>query len=230
MQVLANARLGLFGALSAITGMVLSGPVAMLSVNAVHPQPPWQSARVFADNYHAIQMVPYAFGFLFVGGCVVLVAALRGLAGPGEQAACRLGLLVSALGATFIFFNYVLQTTFVPALVRANRPEVDVVISSLTMVNPASLAWALEMWGYGFLGLGSWLAAPALDRGQLERAARWMLAGNGVISLVGTATTVAQLDWVLGSKGVVSYIAWNVYFLGTLVLVAVALRRRHAAI
>lgn len=157
---------------------------------------------------------------------MVLVTALLGLASPKQLPACRLGLVLSSLGATLIFFNYVVQTTFLPALVRANRPEADVVISSLTMVNPRSLAWALEMWGYAFLGLGSWLAAPVLDRGRLEQIAGWLLAGNGIIGVVGAAVTIVKLEWVLSPSGLASYVAWNVYFLATLVVVMVVLRRR----
>jgi hypothetical protein len=225
----AAARLGCYGALSALAGILLSGPVAMVTVNAVRAQPAWSDARTFIEHYHPIQTLPYVFGFFFVGGCVLLVAGLRGLAGAKQLAASRLGLVVSAVGATLIVFNYVLQTTFVPALIRGYDPAADGIISSLTMVNPASLAWALEMWGYGLLGLGGWLVAAVLDRSGIEHLARWGLVGNGVISLVGTAVTVVRLEWVLTPTGLASYIAWNVYFLATLVLVAIVIRRRARA-
>lgn len=220
------AQLAFYGALSAIAGIVLSGPVAMVTVNAVRAQPAWSDARTFIEHYHPIQTIPYFFGFFFVGGCVLLAAGLRGLAGPRQLATGRLGLVASALGATLVFFNYVLQTTFVPALVRGGAPSADGILSFLTMANPASLAWALEMWGYGFLGLGLWLTAAVLDRDGLERMARWGFVGNGVISLVGTLVTVVQLEWVLTTPGMVSYIAWNVYFLANLAVVAAVTRRR----
>jgi hypothetical protein len=35
-----------------------------------------------------------------------------------------------------------------------------VLIGALTMANPSSLAWGLEMWGYGFLSVGTWQVAP----------------------------------------------------------------------
>lgn len=228
-ELRSSARVALGGALSAVAGIILSGPVAMVTVAALHPQPPWEGARAFVAAYHPVQVLPYVFGFYFVGGCVALTAGLAGLSAPAARPWGRLGLVAAAMGAGLIFFNYVLQTTFVPALVRADRPALDDLTASLTMVNPASLAWALEMWGYGLLGLGSWLAAGALDGGRLERAARIGLAGNGVISLVGTAITVVRLDWVLTTAGMVSYIAWNAYFLGVLGLTAVALRTRAGA-
>lgn len=225
----AAARVGVYGALSAIGGIVLSGPVAIVTVDAVRAQPAWSDARTFIEHYHPIQTLPYVFGFFFVGGCVLLVAGLHGLAEPKQLAASRLGLVVSTIGATLIFFNYVLQTTFVPALIRGHDPAEDGILSSLTMVNPASLAWALEMWGYGFLGLGAWLAAAVLDGNRLEYVARLSLMGNGVISVVGTAVTMVRLEWVLTPNGLISYVAWNVYFLATLVVVAIVLRRRGRA-
>lgn len=219
-------RLTLLGALLAIVGIITSGPLAAAVIQAVRPQPAWQGTAAFVESYHPVQSLPYFFGLSFVGGCVVLVVGMYGLASVERKAACLLGVVAATIGATFIGFNYVLQTTFVPALVRAGRPEQDALMGALTMVNPASLAWALEMWGYAFLGLGSWITAPVFDRGGLERAVRWLLVANGVVGLVGAAVTVARLDWVLSPAGLLSYAGWNVLFLAALVLVGVALRQR----
>jgi hypothetical protein len=54
--------------------------------------------------------------------------------------------------ASFIFFNYVLQTTFLPALARAYAPESAGVVAAFSMSNPTSLAWGIEMWGWAFFG------------------------------------------------------------------------------
>jgi hypothetical protein len=219
-------RLALLGALLAIAGILLSGPLAAAVIHAVRPQPQWHGVGAFVAAYHPVQLLPYFFGFFFVGGCVVLVVGMHGLAPLERRAACLLGVVASGIGATLVFLNYVLQTTFVPALVRAGQPEQEALLGALTMVNPASLAWALEMWGYAFLGLGSWIAARALDRGLHERIVRWLLAANGLVGIVGAGVTVARLDWVLGTAGLASYAAWNVLFLVTLALAATALHRR----
>ena len=222
-------RLARLGALLAIAGILLSGPLAAAIIHAIHPQPAWHGTAAFVAAWHPVQLLPYFLGFFFVAGCVVLVVGLHGLAPLERRAACLLGVVASGIGATLVFLNYVLQTTFVPALVRAGQPEQDGLLAALTMVNPASLAWALEMWGYALLGLGPWLAAPVLDRGPQEHAVRWLLAVNGLVGLVGAAVTVAQLDWVLGTTGLLSYAGWNVLFLVTLVLAATALHRRIRA-
>lgn len=224
-------RVALLGAVLAIAGILLSGPLAAGLIHAIRPQPAWQGTAVFVEHWHPVQLLPYVCGFFFVSGCVVLVVGLHGLAPRERRPPCLLGVVASAIGATFVLFNYVLQTTFVPALVHAARPEHDALLGALTMTNPSSLAWALEMWGYALLGLGPWLAAPVLDRGRQERAVRWLLAVNGLVGLVGAAVTVVRLDWVLGLAGLVSYAGWNVLFLVTLVLAAATLRRRmHAGV
>jgi hypothetical protein len=223
-----TCRLGIAGAWSAIAGILLSGPVATATVQAVRPQPAWRDARTFAASYSPVQALPYVFGLLFIGGCVVLVAALHGLARAERRTVTRLGLVFSGVGATFIGLNYVIQITFLPALVRGGEASMNDVVTALAMANPASLAWALEMWGYAWLGVGAWLAARALERSGVERAARGMLAGNGAISIAGAATTVARLEWVLSPAGLASYAVWNAWFLVTLALVLIALRRRAA--
>jgi hypothetical protein len=228
-DALAAQRLARYGALTAIAGILLSGPLATAVIQRVRPQPDWYDARLFVASYHPVQALPYLCGLFFVSGCLMLVVGMHGFAPLERRAACLLGVVTSSLGATFVFFNYLVQTTVVPALVGANRPEQEALMAALTMVNPASLAWPLEMWGYAFLGLGSWIAAPAFDHGWLERAVRWLLAANGIVGIAGAAVTVAQLDWVLSTAGLVSYTAWNVLFLVTLALAAIALRRRLRA-
>ncbi len=37
-------RLGMAAALTTLLGIVVSGPLALLVVNATHPQPPWRDA------------------------------------------------------------------------------------------------------------------------------------------------------------------------------------------
>jgi len=127
-----------------------------------------------------------------------------------------------------IFFNYVNQTTFVPALVRNYRPEYDVLIGALTMANPLSLAWAIEMWGYAFLGLATALVAPVFGRTHLERVLAWLLVANGVVSVISALITAADLDWVLSTPGLVSFMVWNVLLIAITFLVVVASRRRMA--
>jgi len=56
-----------------IAGVVLSGPLALLVVALVHPQPSWRDAATFAAAYHPVQLLPYVGGFALIGGFVALI-------------------------------------------------------------------------------------------------------------------------------------------------------------
>ena len=74
------------GSLTALVGFILSGPVGFLIVQTIHPQPAWTSAAEFAANYNSIQNIPYWFGFILVGGMLMLAAAHYIIASEEEPA------------------------------------------------------------------------------------------------------------------------------------------------
>jgi hypothetical protein len=127
-------RIGIYGATATIVGILLSGPVGLLAVSAVHPSSPWQDAATYAQNYHPIQTFPFFGGFLLIGGYIVMMAALHQIAEEGQKTATLIAALFTAAFATLIFFNYVNQTTFLPALVRDYRPEYDPIISTFALM------------------------------------------------------------------------------------------------
>ncbi|MBK9013810.1 MAG: hypothetical protein IPM82_06830 [Saprospiraceae bacterium] len=144
------------GALVALAGYVLSGPVGFGIVQMTNPQPAWVSAAIFAENYHVVQDVPYYFGLLLIGGMLMLAAG-HYLNSKLENEENRFHILLSfawtTIFAALIFFNYICQTTFVRHLALDYKPENDAIISTFSMANPLSLSWAIEMWGYGILGV-----------------------------------------------------------------------------
>jgi hypothetical protein len=128
-----------------------------------------------------------------------------------------------------IAFNYICQTTFVPALARAYEPAFAPAISTLSLQNPKSLAWAIEMWGYGLFGIATWLMAPVLDRTRIERAAGRLMIANGVMSLAGGFVTTLELDWVMTVAGIVNYVLWNALMLALAALLVASFRARMAS-
>jgi hypothetical protein len=62
------------GSLIALAGYILSGPIAFVIVKTAKPQPAWISSFTFAQNYHVIQDLPYYFGFLLIGGMLMISA------------------------------------------------------------------------------------------------------------------------------------------------------------
>jgi uncharacterized membrane protein YoaT (DUF817 family) len=212
------------GAAITLAGIVLSGPVSLALVT-LHPQPAWSGPEAFARAYHPIQTLPYFTGFLLVGGSLYLIAALHALAREPLRARATAALAFAAAFAALIFFNYIVQTTFVPALVRNHSLATAPLITAFSLSNPSALGWALEMWGYAVLGVATWLIAPALaDYGRLGRAAAALFVANGPVSIVGALLTALSPGWVMTPAGFGLFAAWNLLMLVMVALVIAALR------
>jgi hypothetical protein len=217
-------RLGSVGAVCALAGAILSGPVAMLVVELSYPQPPWRGPRAFVENYHPVQALPYFLGFFLVGGFVLLIAALHSEASVEQRARSGAALALAAAFAALIALNYILQTTFVPVLV--SEPASGPILAGVTMSNPRSLGWALEMWGYGVLGVATWLVAPVFEGQGVARAARFAFIANGPASIVPAVWTAFEPGWELGAVGLVSFVVWNLLVVAMTVLALIWFRRR----
>ncbi|MBK8966571.1 MAG: hypothetical protein IPM36_07780 [Lewinellaceae bacterium] len=224
-------RLIASGAAIALAGYVLSGPAAFLFVQQTHPQPAWESPAVFAAHYHVIQDVPYYFGLLLIGG-MLLLAAGHYLNVKPENTRLRfvtlLALAATTVFATLILFNYICQTTFVRHLALHYQPESDPILAAFSMANPMSLCWAVEMWGYGILGVATWLL-----RGYYTGWSAWisgLLAGNGVLSILGVVFTVIDVQWVLTPAGLAAYFLWNVLMIVLMVLIYRHARHRETTL
>jgi hypothetical protein len=224
----AAERLVIWGAVATIIGLTASGPLGLLGVMLVHPQPAWTSAQAFAEQFHPIQTLPFFASFIHAVGYLVLMAALYQCADNRLKTRAMTALALTTLFATLVSFSYICQTTFIPALVHANDPDNDIAIAMLSMSNPRSLCWGIEMWGYGFLGLATWFVAPVLHRDPLERITAWLFVANGVISIAGAILTAVDLTWVMSPAGMYSYVAWNVLILlMSVLLIIIFVRRRR---
>ena len=213
-------RLISLGAIVALIGYIMSGPVAFLIVHLVKPQPAWISAAVFAENYSAIQDLPFYFGFLLIGGMLMLVAG-HYLDFKEDNDEKKFHLLVS-LGWTIVFcalisFNYICQTTFVRNLALHYKPEYNSAISIFSMSNPRSFCWAIEMWGYGFLGIATLLLSEYYT--NKNNSIRLLLIINGIGSLISAVWTIIDMDWVMTSFGLIAYFAWNVLMIVMMIMI-----------
>ena len=208
------------GAVLGLIGFVLSGPVAVLLVNLTHPQPPWISSEVFVAQYHVIQNLPYFLGFFILAG-MLLLSAGHYLNYSGENLSIRTNFLL-ALSLTIVFFalisfNYICQTTFVHNMATHYKPEYDALIAGFSMSNPASYCWANEMWGYGILGIATWLMAPYY-KGR-NTLIRWLLISNGIISLISPVWTIINVNWVLSALGFSLFLLWNFLMIALMILI-----------
>lgn len=209
-----------------LIGALASGPFGIWIVQATHPQPPWRDAATFVAAYHWVQTVPYFLGFLLIGGFVGLVGSLHVLA--PETLAPRTTTALPLVGAfaAMILLNYTLQTTVVPWLAAADVNGSSGLISGLTMSNPSSLGWALEMWGYAVLGVATLLVAPAFTGGTLESVTRWLFTANAPMSLAGGFATALWPGWVMTANGFVAFGLWNLLVVAMAACAILAMRRR----
>jgi hypothetical protein len=222
-------RWGARASICTLFGIVVSGPLAILVLSLVHPQPSWTDAETFARHYHWLQALPYFGGFFLVFGSVAMMASLHVLAPAEQKARATTAVIFTAAFAALVFLNYVIQTTFVPTLARHYSAQSSNVIAALSMVNPSSLAWSLEMWAYGFLGIAHLLIAPVFSPTALERATASLFVINGVSSVATALWTAVDPGWMMTSIGIVGYTAWNVLVLALASLALVVFRRRGAA-
>lgn len=205
------------GALIALAGYALSGPLSVGLSQWLHPQPAWTSAQAFVEHFHPIQNLTYYFGFFLLGGMLMLMAGHYLRAGERSRPALLVALLLSAAFTALVCFNYIVQTTFVSNLARYYRPEFDTAIAVFSMVNPMSLCWGIEMWGYALLGIATWLlAADYRDRNPVIRS---LLVLNGWMSVAGALLTARDIAWVLTTGGLIAYTLWNVLMMALMVLI-----------
>lgn len=222
----ANFKVAYAGAILTIAGTLFSGPLAFLAVSAVQPQPAWSGASAYVANYHPIQSLTFYFGGLLIVGSIMMVASIHVLHGRGIQT--LLALIFTSIAGGLIAFNYFTEATLVPALVRNYVPDLDPIIRLFAVTNPTSLFWVVEMWGYGFLGLGTWLASGFFCGDGIERVAKILFVLNGIVSLAGALWTAIRLEWVLSPAGLASYAVWNVLYLALAVVFLFVVWRRQS--
>lgn len=208
------------GALVALVGCIASGPLGFLLVQFIKPQPAWISPSVFAENYHIIQDVPFYFGFLLTGGMLMLSIG-HYLECRETDADARFHLLL-AMGLTIAFFtlisiNYLGQITFVRNMSLNYKPEYDMAISLFSMANPRSFCWSNEIWGYGFLGVATWLTA-GYYAGR-SKTIRLLLIINGIVSIATIVFIIINGDWLMTSVGLSAYLIWNALMISLLILI-----------
>jgi hypothetical protein len=209
-----------FGSLVALIGFILSGPVGFLFVQFIRPQPAWTSAATFVANYNSVQDIPYYFGFMLVGGMLILAAAHYLNAGK-EKEFDKLHLLLSLIWTTIfsalIFFNYICQTTFIPHLAKNYKAEYNTAIATFSMANPYSLSWSIEMWGYAILGVATWLMSSFYR--EKNRVIYIFLIANGLVSLLSAVLFIVDVHWLLTTAGMVGYFFWNLLMIVLLILI-----------
>lgn len=211
-----------FSALLTILGIIISGPLGVYIVSLVQPQPAWVDVETFVQNYHPIQRLPFAGGFLLIFGFTLFISASTIIEATTRQKLYKiLSLIFVTLFTVFIGTNYMFQLAYIPQILQT-QPGI---ISVLSMFNPQSLAWVFEMFGYGFLGLSTWFIAGVFRGNKLLNTIRYLLILNGLMSIAGAIFTVINTNWLMATSGLISYGLWNLLILVIMVLVFIEIRQ-----
>jgi hypothetical protein len=201
-----------------VVGALLSGPAAMLVVSVVAPQPAWNGVAAFAASYHRIQAIPFLLGFLLLAGFVQFVSVCHAHAEGGLQRRTTAALVFTAVYAALVFTNYMLQVGYVPRMLTQGADH----LAMLTMAHPSSLAWFLEMFGYGALGVAMWLVADGFGGSRRGTSVRWLLRADAITSVAGAVFTALADRWVFSRSGFASFAVWNALILVCFGLIALS--------
>lgn len=217
------------GALVALFGLLLSGPVSIALLAMVRRSAGWRGADDFAQYFYRLQVAPFYFGFVLVVGFLMLFAGLYDVATDEEKPRLRVAVMLATAYAALITLNYVAQTTFIPALATHYRPAYEGLVDAFSITNPRSLAWAIEMWGYALLGGATWFASGIFRDGRQQRWLAGLMVLNGFASIIAAIAAAADMSWIVGTLGFAGYIAWNILMAAIFVLTVLVLTPRRAS-
>lgn len=215
-------RFGLYAVALNIFGIIFSGLVFPVVSLIFYPQPSWQGPDAFIQAFHPMQTATYFCGFFLVIGSLLTFIALYLTSSAGKKVWALSGLAINLVFTAVVFLNYVIQTTYIPYLATNNPPEASIVLAVFTMANPASLAWALEMYGWGGIGLSFIFMAMIFSSDRPGRTLKVLFLLNGISSCAAAVMTSIDMHWLFSTAGLISLVVWNV-----LVLIIDLLLLRH---
>lgn len=211
-----NAKPGRFGRNAVylnIFGIISSGLVFPVVTAIFHPQPVWQNSALFTESFHPLQTATFFCGYFLVIGSLLTFLALYLTSKKSKKIWALSGLAIHLIFTAIVFLNYIFQTTYVPYLATHKPPETDFVLAVFSMANPGSLAWALEMYGWGGIGLSFIFMAFIFGQDKWERTLRILFIINGTCSGTSALITSLNMKWIFSPAGFTALIVWNLLVL-----------------
>lgn len=191
-------------------GIVFSGLIFPVLSQLFAPQPMWKDAQLFIANFHPLQTVTFFFGFFLVIGSLMTFIVLTLLSIREKSFYALTGLSINILFTAVVFLNYIIQTTYIPYLASNNPPEASLILPAFTMANPGSFAWALELYGWGGIGLSFLFMSKIFGEVKHEKILKILFIINGSCSIITALVTSIDMNWIFSIYGFMSLIVWNV--------------------
>ncbi|MHC1774470.1 MAG: hypothetical protein AB9834_03565 [Lentimicrobium sp.] len=212
MENIAQAQILRFGRMAVylnIFGVIFSGLVFPALSIFLCPQPAWRDATLFADSFHPLQTATFFCGYFLVIGSLLTFIVLFRLAVPETKIWALSGLVINVVFTAVVFLNYIIQTTYIPYLAVNRPPEIDMVLPVFTMANPGSFAWALEMYGWGGIGLSFVFMAFIFGKDKPEPVLKGLFMVNGICSVASALMTSVDMKWLFTPAGLTALVVWN---------------------
>ncbi len=207
------ARIGRNAVYLNIFGIIFSGLVFPVITAIFYPQPLWQSPELFIESFHPLQTATFFFGFFLVIGSLLTFLVLYLTSNETKKIWALSGLAINIVFTAIVFLNYIIQTTYVPYLATNNPPEASSVLAVFSMANPGSFAWALEMYGWGGIGLSFIFMAFIFENEKLQRTLKILFLINGISSCASAILTSVDMNWLFSPAGFAALIVWNLLVL-----------------
>lgn len=196
-----------------IFGILFSGLIFPVLTAVFCPQPVWRDAETFIKSFHWLQTTTFFCGYFLVTGSLLTFITLYFIAEKEKKILAFSGLFINAIFTGVVFLNYIIQTTYVPYLATNNPSETNTVLAVFSMANPGSLAWALEMYGWGGIGLSFLFMAFIFGGQKTKRILRTLFLINGLTSVFAAVLTSVDMNWIFSPAGFASLIIWNLLVL-----------------
>lgn len=208
-----NIRFGKIAVYLNIFGIIFSGLVFPVLSTIICPQPVWKDADLFIKSYNKLQTATFYCGYFLVIGSLLTFIVLTMISKPEKKRWAISAMALNIVFTAVVFLNYIIQTTYVPYLAMNNPPEASMILPVFTMANPGSFAWALEMYGWGGIGLSFIFMAFIFVGGNYEKALKILFIINGVCSVASALMTSFNMKWLFSGAGFTALIVWNLLVL-----------------
>lgn len=196
-----------------VFGILFSGLIFPVITSIFYPQPKWKNPGLFIESFHWLQTVTFFCGYFLVLGSLLTFATLYFLAAKEKKIWALSALSINVVFTAVVFLNYIIQTTYVPYLAANNPTEASYLLAAFSMANPGSFAWALEMWGWGGIGLSFIFMAFIFGNQKTERLLRVLFLINGISSTASALITSIDMNWLFTPAGFAALITWNLLVL-----------------
>jgi len=192
-----------------IFGIIFSGLVFPVLTMILCPQPVWQGADLFVKSFHPLQTATFFCGYFLVIGSLLTFIVLYLTARIEKKVWALSALAINVIFTAIVFLNYIIQTTYVPYLAANNPPETATVLAVFTMANPGSFAWALEMYGWGGIGISFVFMAFIFEKAKYESTLKALFLANGICSFASAIMTSLNMKWLFSPAGFTALVVWN---------------------